>query len=69
MTLFETIVRRFDGDEAVARRYCKDQAQHYKKLAQQGKYPNLIQLAKGYKRAARSANRVPEVRDEKRRAS
>ena len=67
MTLFETILRRFDGDEAVARRYCKDQAQHYKKLSR--KYPNLIQLAKGYKRAARSTNRVPEVRDEKRRAS
>ncbi len=63
MTLFSVILTRFDGDEAVARRYCRDQARQYRHLAYV--YPNLRQLAEGYERAARSVNGVPKVRGKK----
>lgn len=59
LRLIDVIVARFDGDEAVARRYCRDQAKHYRSLAKQ--YPNLIQLAEGYERAG-STGGVPAMR-------
>lgn len=55
MTVFGVILTRFDGDEDVARRYCRGQAKRYRKLAK--RYPKLTQLAEGYERAE-----MPRVR-------
>ncbi len=65
LSVFNVVLARFDGDVAVARRYCRDQAKHYRSLAKQ--YPNLRQLAEGYERASRSTDGVSNVRKKRRR--